>query len=103
MQQQALLYQNKLQQGIVKLKTSPYLCTAKSQQGRLAERLGSGLQNRVQQFKSATDLRKNSETSQSMVSEFLIFEKEYNIFTASIIGYYIFTDKHNSSGTRANK
>ena len=34
----------------------PYLCNAKSQQGRLAERLGSGLQNRVQQFKSATDL-----------------------------------------------
>ena len=29
----------------------------KSQQGRLAERLGSGLQNRVQQFKSATDLK----------------------------------------------
>lgn len=34
----------------------PYLCIAKSQKGRLAERLGSGLQNRVQQFKSATDL-----------------------------------------------
>ena len=29
----------------------------KSQQGRLADRLGSGLQNRVQQFKSATDLK----------------------------------------------
>ena len=34
-----------------------YLCPAKSQKGRLAERLGSGLQNRVQQFKSATDLK----------------------------------------------
>ena len=32
----------------------------KTQQGRLAERLGSGLQNRVQQFKSATDLRESA-------------------------------------------
>ena len=52
-------YQNKLQQGIAKSKISPYLCHAKSQLGRLAERLGSGLQNRVQQFKSATDLRES--------------------------------------------
>ena len=57
MRQQVSPYQNKLQQGIAKSKISPYLCTAKSQQGRLAERLGSGLQNRVQQFKSATDLK----------------------------------------------
>ena len=27
-----------------------YLCTAKSEQGTLAERLGNGLQNRVEQF-----------------------------------------------------
>ena len=30
-----------------------YLCTAKSEQGTLAERLGNGLQNRVEQFDSA--------------------------------------------------
>jgi hypothetical protein len=55
-----LLCQNKLQQDIAKFKISHYLCHAKSQQGRLAERLGSGLQNRVQQFKSATDLRESA-------------------------------------------
>ena len=31
-----------------------YLCTAKSEQGTLAERLGNGLQNRVEQFDSAS-------------------------------------------------
>lgn len=42
---------------ILEVDENIYLCIAKSQQGRLAERLGSGLQNRVQQFKSATDLK----------------------------------------------
>ena len=36
-----------------------YLCTAKSEQGTLAERLGNGLQNRVEQFDSARYLNKN--------------------------------------------
>ena len=42
----------------------------------MAERLGSGLQNRVQQFKSATDLTESSETpTKSKVSELLVFER----------------------------
>ncbi len=35
-----------------------YLCTRKPQQGSLAEWLGTGLQNRLQQFESARDLKK---------------------------------------------
>ena len=35
-----------------------YLCTAKSEQGTLAERLGNGLQNRVEQFDSAVTVCK---------------------------------------------
>ena len=35
-----------------------YLCTAKPQNGTLAEWLGNGLQNRVQQFDSARYLRR---------------------------------------------
>ena len=38
-----------------------YLCTAKSEQGTLAERLGNGLQNRVEQFDSARYLIKSRE------------------------------------------
>lgn len=39
------------------MKTS-YLCIAKLKQGRLADRLGNGLQNRAERFDSATDLKK---------------------------------------------
>ena len=39
-----------------------YLCTAKSEQGTLAERLGNGLQNRVEQFDSARYLNNNRES-----------------------------------------
>ena len=35
-----------------------YLCTAKPRYGSLAEWLGGGLQNRLQQFESARNLRK---------------------------------------------
>ena len=35
-----------------------YLCTAKQNNGTLAERLGNGLQNRVEQFDSARYLVK---------------------------------------------
>ena len=40
-----------------------YLCTAKSEQGTLAERLGNGLQNRVEQFDSASTLLGTSITT----------------------------------------
>ena len=35
-----------------------YLCTAKPRYGSLAEWLGAGLQNRLQQFESARNLQK---------------------------------------------
>lgn len=37
-----------------------YLCIAIQQNGRLAEGLGNGLQNRLKQFDSATDLENQS-------------------------------------------
>ena len=35
------------------MKKNQYLCTRKQEQGTLADRLGNGLQNRVEQFDSA--------------------------------------------------
>ena len=49
----------------------------KMQKGRLAERLGSGLQNRVQQFKSATDHRKSATYK---VADFV-----YGVFLTKIV------------------
>ena len=38
-------------------KNNTYLCTQKSNNGLMAERLGRGLQNLVQRFESASDLK----------------------------------------------
>lgn len=52
----------KVGQKLAQLKRFYYLCTRKPAHGTLAEWLGNGLQNRVQQFKSARYLLKPTET-----------------------------------------
>ncbi len=44
---------------LAQFKNTYYLCSAKPQQGSLAEWLGAGLQNRLQQFESARNLKKS--------------------------------------------
>ena len=53
-----------------------YLCTAKSEQGTLAERLGNGLQNRVEQFDSARYLLKSLG---SCFQDFFVFHTLHHI------------------------
>lgn len=38
-----------------------YLCSANRNNGRLADRLGNGLQNRAERFDSATDLNNKTQ------------------------------------------
>lgn len=45
---------------ICKSKKYPYICLSKTANGTLAEWLGNGLQNRVQQFDSARYLQQKS-------------------------------------------
>ena len=51
-----------------------YLCNAIQRNGRLAEGLGNGLQNRLKQFDSATDLRNQSLS----VADFFIYLCQIN-------------------------
>ena len=49
-----------MSKSFVNNKNNAYLCTQKSNDGLMAERLGRGLQNLVQRFESASDLKKTA-------------------------------------------
>lgn len=60
----------------MELKENPSIFASQLQKGRLADRLGNGLQNRAERFDSATDLYLIAETSEVLRSEVFSLENK---------------------------